>query len=219
VKQIYVIGIGEEADQICRIFRDVNAAANLFTTLDDTAAAARQTMPNLLIVAVDFASKADLTIQQIKRDATLKSVPVLVFYPRGTPFPEARARTAGANEAIKYPVERRELLMKSSTLLNIDKRRSFKTLLTIEAKGHSVIATSEDFSPGGVSFITDQTLREKEEVKIHFFLPGVPERIRLTAMITRKIALRETEFFYGARTINIDDTALAALKDFVEKGK
>lgn len=219
MKQIYVIGTGDEADQICRIFRDVNAGASSFLTMEDAATTARQTLPNLLIVAVDFASKADLTVQHIKRDATLKSVPVLVFYPRGTPFPEARARTAGANESIKYPVERRELLAKSSTLLNIDKRRSFKTLLTIEAKGHSVIATSEDFSPGGISFVTDQTLHEREEVKIHFFLPGVSERIRITAMITRKIALKENEFFYGARVSGIDPASLAALTDFVEKGK
>ena len=219
MKRVWAVGRSDESEAVCEIFRSVNAEACAFQGTESLLTAGRLNLPHLIVVAFEIGSKSDLAIQEIRKDPNLKSVPILVFYPSFTSRPEVRGRLAGANEILMLPPERRELLSRSASLLRIEKRRAFRTLLTVEAPGRSVIAKSQDFSTTGLSFVADRSLMENESVRIHLFLPGIGGRILLNAMIARKTSLADGEYQYGARFNNNEQALLDRIADFIDRGK
>lgn len=219
MKRVWVIGKKEECEIVCGIFRAVNADACAYQGTESLLTAGRMNLPHLVVVAYEVVSKSDQAIQEIRKDANLKSVPVLACYPAYTVRAEMRGRLAGADEVLILPLERRDLLSKAASLLHIEKRRSFRTMLTVEGLGRSVIGKSQDFSTSGLSFVADPSLKENEEVQIHLFLPGSGGRMRLNAMIARKAMHADGECLYGARFGANDQMLLDRIADFIDRGK
>ena len=219
MKRVWVVGRKEESDAVCAIFRAVHAEACAFLGTESLLTAGKLSLPHLVIVAFETVSKSDQAIQEIRKDANLKSVPVLACYPSHTSRAEMRGRLAGADEVLVLPLERVELLSRTASLLHIEKRRSFRTMLTVEGLGRSVVAKSQDFSISGMSFVADASLKENEEVRIHLFLPGSGGRMCLSAVIARKAALADGECHYGARFGENEQRMLDRIADFVDRGK
>jgi len=220
LKRIFTVGRGEDCEKICEVFKSVNANPIQFYSLESMISAGRKgPAAHLLILAFKIASETDSAISEIKKDVSLKSVPILVFYSPFTSNADARARSAGGNDALLFPVERRELLSKAATLLNIEKRRTFKTLLSIESPAGSIMAKSDDFSSGGLSFVTEGKIDEQTEIQVQLFLLGESARLRLMAMVMRRTQLPEGGFSYGARFVNNDPSILEKVVAFVDKGK
>src|SRR5205085_7870609 len=114
------------------------------------------------------------------------------------------------------PVKRQELLQATAMLLSVDKRRTFKTLLTIEdPSGHTYMGTSEDFSSAGISFTSEGQINEKLQVSLQFYLPG-QERIRLLATIMRKIDMPDSNHFYGARFVDPQNRFSGLIRNFID---
>ncbi len=219
MKRIYILGRAQDTSPIFEVFAGVNAEARQFSTLEEMINQARLVLPNLFIVAMELASRTDAAIQQLRRDSLLTSAAILAYYPDFVVRAQARGRANGANEVLYFPVDRRELLARSATLLHIDKRRTFKTMVTIEYNGRAVVGRTEDFSSAGISFVSDDGIQEREEVRLQFFLPGDSERIRLQATVMRKISLPENKYFYGARFVEIDQTVGQRLQNFIDRVK
>jgi DNA-binding response OmpR family regulator len=219
LKRIWALGRSEESDAVCGVFKSVNADSQVFLSVEALIAAGASEMPDLVVIAFDIGQKSDLAIQTIRRDSNLRSAPVLVYYPSFTSKAEMRGRLAGASDAAVLPIERRDLLARAAGLLRIDKRRTFRTLLTVEAPGRSVIAKSQDFSSSGLSFNADRSLLENEEVNIHLFLPGAGGRMRLSAVIARKVPMPDGEFQYGVRFMTNDAETLTRISEFIDRGR
>ena len=219
MKRIWAVGKSEDVDAVCGIFRSVNAEIEAFPNLDSLMGAGTQYIPHLIIVIFELAAKSDSAAQDIRSHFQLKTVPILGCYPAFTAKAEMRGRLSGANEILLLPVSRYELLSKSAALLQIDKRRNFRTMLTVEGAGRSVIAQSQDFSTAGISFLADRTLHENEAVIIHLFLPSNGGRLQLNAVIARKSAMADGEFYYGARFTENDSALLAKISEFIDRGR
>lgn len=217
MKQIFVAGREEEVHEIQKILETVNASCRVYYSVESLLEDARKGAPNLLVIAFGTTVKTETAIQQIKKESALSSAPVLAFYPQFVASVESRAREIGASDVLSFPVDRREFLAKTGTLLNIGKRRTFKALLTIESGSRTFSGTSEDFGDGGVSFVSDEAFPEKHSLKIQFFLPGLTERLRLQVVIVRKIPLTERKYFYGARFVEVDPAIAEKIRAFVER--
>jgi DNA-binding response OmpR family regulator len=219
MKLIYALGSMENCSEIQTILKSVNASCRSYFILDQFLEEMRNQTCHLFVVAFENRFKTESAIQSIKREFSLKSVPILAFYPAQTPDAAARSRTLGANEFLLLPVNRHELLAKTGMLLSVDNRRNFKTLLTIEDDGgHSYIGTSEDFSTAGISFMSETRLSEKQQVSLQFFLPGQgQDRIRLLATIMRKTDLGNKSYFYGARFADPLNRFSDKIKNFIDR--
>ena len=217
MKLIYAIGSMESCGEIQTILKSVNANCRAYPILDQFLEETRNQTCHLFAVAFENRFKTESAIQSIKRESSLKSVPLLAFYPAETADAAARSRTLGANEFLLLPVNRHELLAKTGVLLSVDKRRNFKTLLTIEDDGgHSHVGTSEDFSTAGISFTSETRLTEKQLVSLQFFLPS-QDRIRLLATIMRKTDLGSGSYFYGARFTDPQNRFSEKIKNFIDR--
>lgn len=219
MKRIWAVGKSEDVEAVSNIFRTVNAEIESFRNLDTLFGAGTQYLPHLVIVIFELAAKSDSSIQEIRKHSQLKTVPILACYPSFTTKAEMRGRLAGANDVLVLPVGRFDLLSKSAALLQIDKRRNFRTMLTVEGTGRSVIAQSQDFSTTGMSFLADHSLHENEAVIIHLFLPSDGGRLQLNAVIARKSAMADGEFYYGVRFTDNDSPLLAKISEFIDRGR
>jgi len=219
MKRIFILGREQETHLNHEVFSSVNANGREFHTQEELVDFARREIPNLFILALELASRTDAAIQQLKRDSLLNTVAILAYYPQFMGSAQARGRACGANEVLNFPIERRELLAKCATLLNIDKRRTFKTLVTIEHDRSTVVGRTEDFSTAGISFVAGDDFQEKDGILLQFFLPGNGERIRLQAVVMRKISLPEKKFFYGARFENVDRVVGQKIQNFIDRVK
>lgn len=219
MKLIYAVGSMEHCGEIQTILRSVNANCRTYVILDQFLEETRNQTCHLIVIAFDNRFKTESAIQAIKKESSLKSVPILAFYPAQTADAVARSRTLGANECLLLPVNRHELLAKTGMLLSVDNRRNFKTLLTIEDDGgHSYIGTSEDFSTAGISFMSEARLSEKQQVSLQFFLPGQgQDRVRLLATIMRKTDLGNKSYFYGARFADPQNRFSDKIKNFIDR--
>jgi len=217
MKFIYAVGTAENCSEIETVLKSVNANCHAYPILDQFLEETRTQPCHLLIVACENRFKTEAAIQSIKRHSGLRSVPVLACYPSATPDAAVRSRTLGANEFLLLPINRHELLSKTGMLLSVDRRRSFKTLLTIEDDaGHSFVGTSEDFSTAGISFTSQTAFEEKQQVSLQFFLPG-QDRIRLLATIMRKMTLGPASYFYGARFTDPQNRFSERIKNFIDR--
>lgn len=219
MKSIFAIGSIENCTEIQSILRSVNASCRTYIILDQFLEETRNQTAHLFVVGFENRFKTEAAIQSIKKEFSLRSVPILAYYPAQSADAAARSRTLGANEFLLLPVTRHELLAKSGMLLNVDHRRSFKTLLTIEDDaGHSFIGTTEDFSTAGISFMSEARFQEKQLVSLQFFLPGQgQERIRLLGTIMRKTDLGNKSFFYGARYADPQNRFSDKIKSFIDR--
>lgn len=217
MKFIYAAGSSDNCTEVESILKSVNANCRSFPIIDQFLEEARQITCHLFIVAFENRFKTESALQSIKRDSNLKSVPLLAYYPSQISDAAARSRTLGANEFLFLPIQRHDLLSKTGMLLSVDKRRSFKALLTIEDhQGHSFVGTSEDFSTAGISFTSGTSFHEKQQVSLQFFLPG-QDRIRLLSTIMRRTDLGDGSYFYGARFADPQNRFSTKIRDFIDR--
>lgn len=91
---------------------------------DAALAKARDTRPDVLLVDAVMPGKTGYEVcEEVRRDAGLKDVPILLLTGAFEPFDEAKARQSGADDFIAKPFESQHLIDKVVTLAELGKQR------------------------------------------------------------------------------------------------
>jgi len=98
------------------------------TVVDNGALAlekARETLPAVMLVDALMPGRNGYEVcQEVRGDAVLKNIPLLLMTGAFEPFDENKARECGADDYISKPFESQQLVEKVKALLEIGKQRS-----------------------------------------------------------------------------------------------
>jgi response regulator RpfG family c-di-GMP phosphodiesterase len=151
---------------------------------------AKQEKPHLIVFGFDlFDMNAPEFCREIRNDEGTRSISLLLICDRGTPEHGDLCMSAGCNDIIFRPLQRRELDSKVAKLTAIPVRRLLRTItkieVSLEKNGRFVLARSVNISANGMLIEVDRVLAGDERVRLHFYLPGDPKPLQLEAEILR----------------------------------
>jgi len=182
---------------------------------------AREEQPHLIIFGFDlFDMTAPEFCREIRNDETTKAASLLLIADKTNPDHGDLCLSAGCNDVIFRPIQRRELDSKVEKLTSIPVRRQLRTItkieVSLEKNGRFVLARSVNISANGMLIEVDRVLAGDERVRLHFYLPGDPKPLALEAEILR------AEFSgnmakYGLRFATATDDERARIERYVHR--
>jgi two-component system, OmpR family, alkaline phosphatase synthesis response regulator PhoP len=182
---------------------------------------ARTDKPNLIIFGFDlFDMTAPEFCREIRSDEITRAISLLLVCDRDTPEHGDLCLSAGCNDVIYRPLQRRDLDDKVERLTSIPVRRQLRTItkieVSLEKNGRFVLARSINISSTGMLIEVDRVLPGEESVVLHFFLPGDPKPLQIEAEILRA-EFSGTMAKYGLKFLNTDGDAKERIEHFVHR--
>jgi len=182
---------------------------------------ARSEKPQLIVFGFDlFDMTAPDFCREIRNDESTRAISLLLICDRATPEHGDLCMSAGCNDIIFRPLQRRELDLKVERLTAIPVRRQLRTItkieVSLEKNGRFVLARSVNISANGMLIEVDRVLAGDERVRLHFYLPGDPKPLQLEAEILR------AEFSgnmakYGLRFASATDEERTRIERYVHR--
>jgi response regulator RpfG family c-di-GMP phosphodiesterase len=177
--------------------------------------------PNLVIFGFDlFDMAAPEFCREIRENADLKATSLLLVVERETPEHVDLCMSAGCNDHIFRPIQRRELDAKVAKLTSIPVRRQLRTItkieVSLEKNGRFVLGRSLNISANGMLIEVDRVLPADGRVRIHFYLPGDPKPLQLEADILRA-EFAGTMAKYGLKFISALDEERERIEQYVHR--
>ncbi len=182
---------------------------------------ARMEKPNLIIFGYDlFDMAAPEFCREIRADDSTKSISLLLVCDRNTPDHGDLSLSAGCNDIIFRPLQKPELDDKVERLTQIPVRRQLRTITKIEVSlehdGRFLLGRSVNISANGMLVEVQRAMPQEGPVRLHFYLPGDPKPLQLTAEVLR------AEFAgamakYGMRFLNPTDEDRERISRFVHR--
>jgi len=167
---------------------------------------ARTERPHLIIFGYDlFDMNAPEFCREIREDESTRGISLLLVCDRDASQQSDLCLSAGCNDVIFKPLQRRELDQKVAKLTAIPVRRQLRTItkidVSLENNGRFILGRSINISANGMLLEVDRVLPGNGVVRLHFFLPGDPKALELEAEVLR------AEFSgamakYGMRFVN-----------------
>ena len=182
---------------------------------------AKMELPQLVIFGFDlFDMTAPEFCREIRNDDNTRSMSLLMICDKTTPEQGDLCLSAGCNDVIFRPLQRRELDSKVEKLTSIPVRRSIRTITKIEVSmeknGRFVLARSVNISATGMLLEVDRVLSGGEPVRLHFYLPGDPKPLAVDAEILRA-EFSGTMAKYGLRFVNTAPEEKERIEHFVHR--
>ena len=182
---------------------------------------ARAENPNLIIFAFDlFDMTAPEFCREIRSDEDTKNISLLLVCDRDSHEHSELTLSAGCNDVIYRPLQRRELDEKVERLTSIPVRRQLRTItkieVSLEKNGRFVLGRSINISSTGMLIEVDRVLPGEENVRLHFFLPGDPKPLQIEAEILRA-EFSGTMAKYGLKFLNHDEKERERIEHFVHR--
>ena len=151
---------------------------------------ARAEQPHLIIFGFDlFDMTAPEFCREIRNDETTKNASLLLIADKTHPDHGDLCLSAGCNDVIFRPIQRRELDSKVEKLTAIPVRRQLRTItkieVSLEKNGRFVLGRSMNISASGMLLEVDKMLPGEGAVRLHFYLPGDPKPMQLKAEVLR----------------------------------
>jgi response regulator RpfG family c-di-GMP phosphodiesterase len=139
---------------------------------------------------------------------------------RETPEHVDLCMSAGCNDHIFRPIQRRELDAKVAKLTSIPVRRQLRTItkieVSLEKNGRFVLGRSLNISANGMLIEVDRVLPADGRVRIHFYLPGDPKPLQLEADILRA-EFAGTMAKYGLKFMSAVDEERERIEQYVHR--
>jgi CheY-like chemotaxis protein len=158
--------------------------------------------------------------REIRSDEATKQISLLLVCDRDAPEEGELCLSAGCNDVIYRPLQRRDLDERVERLTSIPVRRQLRTITKIEVSlennGRFVLARSINISATGMLIEVDRVLPGEENVRIHFFLPGDAKPLQIEAEILRA-EFSGTMAKYGLKFVNHDAEAKERIEHFVHR--
>ena len=182
---------------------------------------ARAEQPHLIIFGFDlFDMTAPEFCREIRSDDETKAISLLLVCDRDATEHGDLCLSAGCNDIIFRPLQRRELDEKVERLTSIPVRRQLRTITKIEVSmeknGRFVLGRSLNISATGMLIEVDRVLPGEENVRLHFFLPGDPKPLQIEAEILRA-EFSGTMAKYGMRFIDLQTEERDRIERYVHR--
>lgn len=191
---------------------------------------ARRERPDLIFMDLHMPGMGGAACcEEIKADAELGSIPVVMVTSSGRDEDVELCGKAGCDDYVTKPIDRRIFLEKAHEHLSSVERRETRipcrTTMTYRMNGSTLHAESADLSIGGTYLASDLDVKENTELTLAFTLQE-PEEVAISSkgrvawlngpQYRRKPSLPTG---FGVEFIEIPDYAYAAVKNFVETRK
>jgi CheY-like chemotaxis protein len=151
---------------------------------------ARNERPHLIIFGYDlFDMSAPEFCRDIRSDESTRDTSLLLVSDRDHHEHADLCLSAGCNDVIYRPLQRRELDQKVQKLTSIPVRRQLRTItkieVSIEKNGRFILGRSVNISSNGILIEVDRVLPGEGSIRLHFYLPGDPKPMQIEANVLR----------------------------------
>jgi CheY-like chemotaxis protein len=182
---------------------------------------ARAEKPHLIIFGYDlFDMSAPEFCREIREDAAVRSTSLLLVVDREHQNHADLCLSAGCNDVIYRPLQRRELDEKVAKLTSIPVRRQLRTItkieVSLEKNGRFILGRSINISANGMLLEVDRVLPGEGPVRLHFYIPGDPKPLQLEAALLRA-EFTGTMAKYGVQFVNVSDEERGRIDRYVHR--
>lgn len=182
---------------------------------------ARMDRPQLIIHSFDlFDMSAPEFCRAIRDDDSTRVISMLLVCERDQTSESDLCLSAGCNDVIYRPLQRRELDDKVEKLTSIPVRRQLRTItkieVSLEKNGRFILARSVNISSTGMLLEVDRVLPGEGRIRLHFFLPGDAKPIQIDADVLRA-EFSGTNAKYGVRFISTTPEERDRIDHFVHR--
>jgi CheY-like chemotaxis protein len=151
---------------------------------------ARMERPHLIIFGYDlFDMSAPEFCRDVRGDDLTRNMSLLLVSDREHQDQVDLCLSAGCNDVIYRPLQRRELDQKVQRLTAIPVRRQLRTItkieVSVEKNGRFILGRSINISSNGILIEVDRVLPGEGGVRLHFYLPGDPRPLQVAASVLR----------------------------------
>lgn len=177
--------------------------------------------PHLIIFGFDlFDMTAPEFCREIRDNDVTRAISLLLVADKQHQEQCDLSLSAGCNDVIFRPLQKRELDQKVERLTSIPVRRLLRTItkieISLEKNGHFVLGRSLNISANGMLLEVDRMLPHDGALRLHFYLPGDPKPLLLDADVLR------AEFSgpmpkYGVRFLNVIGEDRDRIERFVHR--
>ena len=195
----------------------------IFTALAGTEGLqkARAELPHLIIFGYDlFDMSAPEFCREIRDDAATRGTSLLLVVDREHQNHADLCLSAGCNDVIYRPLQRRELDQKVEKLTSIPVRRQLRTItkieVSLEKNGRFILGRSINISANGMLLEVDRVLPGEGSVRLHFYIPGDPKPLQVEAAVLRA-EFAGTMAKYGVRFANLSDDERERIDRYVHR--
>jgi len=195
----------------------------IFTALAGTEGLqkARAEKPHLIIFGYDlFDMSAPEFCREIRDDAATRGTSLLLVVDREHQNHADLCLSAGCNDVIYRPLQRRELDQKVEKLTSIPVRRQLRTItkieVSLEKNGRFILGRSINISANGMLLEVDRVLPGDGSVVVHFYIPGDPKPLQMEAAVLRA-EFAGTMAKYGVQFVNISDEERERIDRYVHR--
>src|SRR5205814_360764 len=144
--------------------------------------------------------------REIRDDEETRPMSLLLVVDREHQEQADLCLSAGCNDVIFRPIQRRELDSKVEKLTSIPVRRQLRTItkieVSLEKNGRFVLGRSMNISASGMLLEVDRMLPGDGVVRLHFYLPADPVPLQLEAQVLRA-EFSGTMAKYGLRFMDL----------------
>jgi CheY-like chemotaxis protein len=182
---------------------------------------ARGEQPHLIIFGYDlFDMNAPEFCREIREAEQTRGISLLLICDRETPEHSDLCMSAGCNDVIYKPVQRRDLDQKVAKLTRIPVRRTLRTItkvdVSLENNGRFILGRSVNISANGMLLEVERVLPGNGVVRLHFFLPGDPKPMEVNAEILRA-EFAGTMAKYGLRFTSLSAEERERIEKYVHR--
>jgi CheY-like chemotaxis protein len=182
---------------------------------------ARNEKPHLIIFGYDlFDMSAPEFCREIRDDETTRGTSLLLVVDREHQNHADLCLSAGCNDVIYRPLQRRELDEKVAKLTTIPVRRQLRTItkieVSLEKNGRFILGRSINISANGMLLEVDRVLPGEGPVRLHFYIPGDPKPLQVEAAVLRA-EFAGTMAKYGVRFANLSDDERERIDRYVHR--
>ena len=184
-------------------------------------AKAHEEQPQLIIFGFDlFDMTAPEFCREIRENEATRGISLLLICDRNTEEHRDLCMSAGCNDFIFRPLQKRELDQKVEKLTSIPVRRQLRTITKIEVSmeknGRFVLGRSMNISSNGMLLEVDRVLPADGMVRLHFYLPGDPKPLQLQAEILRA-EFAGTNAKYGLKFVEASENDRERIERYVHR--
>jgi len=182
---------------------------------------ARLEKPHLIIFGYDlFDMSAPEFCREIRDDEETRPMSLLLVVDREHQEQADLCLSAGCNDVIFRPLQRRELDQKVLKLTSIPVRRQLRTItkieVSVEKNGRFILGRSVNISSNGILLEVDRVLPGDGGVRLHFYLPGDPRPLQLEAAVLRAEFVG-TMAKYGLQFVNVTTDERGRIDQYVHR--
>jgi response regulator RpfG family c-di-GMP phosphodiesterase len=195
----------------------------IFTALAGTEGLekARAERPHLIIFGYDlFDMSAPEFCREIRDDAATRGTALLLVVDREHQNHADLCLSAGCNDVIYRPLQRRELDQKVEKLTSIPVRRQLRTItkieVSLEKNGRFILGRSINISANGMLLEVDRVLPGEGSVRLHFYIPGDPRPLQIEGAVLRA-EFTGTMAKYGVQFVSLTDDEKDRIDRYVHR--